>query len=488
MAVDSKGNIYAAGVGEKRQTAPTTAPSGSIGVVVAAPAPSGGQTTPPMTTGTSPPPVPGSGPGLPNLGGSEVYRLSPEGSPNTVWSSRDDLVYALTFDAEGRLLAGTGNRGKIYAIFGTQYVDLAQASANQVTAFASDPEGGIYVATSNLGKVFQLGPKLVNEGTYESDVFDAKNFSRWGRVEVRGRGDYELLARSGNVDNPDRNWSPWKPVNLAENLPMDVPQARFVQWKAVLRPGKSMPVVDSVGVNYLPKNVAPEVENVTVLVGSRVPAGTHTDSESSSSYEPPLPSVKDRRSIAVKWKGHDDNDDSLSYSVYYRGDGETRWKLLRDDVSERFVNLDSNLFPDGGYEIRVVASDSPSHSPENTLTGEAVSPRFEVDNTPPLVESLAAKAEGSKAHVTFRAVDSFSPVTRAEFSIDASDWQLIDPVGQISDSKVENYDFTVPLASQIAGSKEAAAASSQEHTIVVRAYDRFDNMGSAKISVNEAGR
>jgi len=45
-------------------------------------------------------------------------------------------------------------------------------------------------------------------------VFDAKNFSKWGRVEVRGNGDFQIFARSGNVDNPDRNWSVWKPVNL----------------------------------------------------------------------------------------------------------------------------------------------------------------------------------------------------------------------------------------------------------------------------------
>ena len=490
LAVDREGNIYAAGVGEKRGAPPAaSAPAGSIGIIVATPsatlqaAPSG----PPSAPASSAPAVVSGGA---NLGGSEVYRLSPDGSPKTVWSSRDDLVYALAFDAEGRLLTGTGNRGRIYAIEGKQYIDLAQASANQVTAFARDPHGGLYAATSNLGKAFLLGPTPNSKGTYESDVFDARNFSRWGRVEVRAQGDYEIFARSGNVDNPDRNWSAWKPVDVKDNLPIDAPSARFIQWKAELRPGKVTPAIDSVTINYLPKNVAPEVNDVTVLVGWRVPAGSHTEPESSNStFEPVIPTVKDKRSIAVKWKAHDDNGDELVYSVSYRGDGETQWKLLRDKVDERFVNLDSDLFPDGGYEIRVVASDSPSHSTEDALTGEATSPRFEVDNTPPRIESLAAKAEENKIHVTFRAVDSFSPVTRAEYSIDAGDWQIVDSVGQISDSKTENYDFQVPLDSAgqaSAGHKAAAHPSSttQEHTIVVRAYDRFDNMGSAKIVVN----
>ncbi len=128
-----------------------------------------------------------------NLGGSEVYRIAPDGSPKTMWSSHEDLVYALAFDQAGHLLAGTGNRGKIYVIGSNDYTDLAKASANQVTAFARAPKDGLYAATSNLGKVFLLGPSPVAEGTYESDVFDAKNFSQWGRVEVRGKGNYRSV-------------------------------------------------------------------------------------------------------------------------------------------------------------------------------------------------------------------------------------------------------------------------------------------------------
>ncbi len=272
--------------------------------------------------------------------------------------------------------------------------------------------------------------------------------------------------------------------------------ARFIQWKAVLQPGTPAPTIDSVVINYLPKNVAPEVSDVTVLVGSRVPAGTHSEPEvpAVTGYEAPVPTVKDRRSIVVKWKAHDDNDDTLDYDVYYRGDGETRWKLLREDVDDRFVNLDSDLFPDGGYTVRVVASDSPSHAAEDALTGEATSSRFEVDNTPPRVEALNARVEGDQIHITFRAEDSFSPISHAEYSIDAGDWQIVEPVGQISDSKTESYDFRVATpASEPDKAEEAAAgkrvANPGEHTIIVRVYDRYENMGIEKIVVNvPAGR
>ncbi len=496
LAVDGLGNIYAAGAGEKRGTTPPPGPAGTVPFATAPP-PSGGTVITLGAQGSST--APGAStptftaipyPNVTNLGGSEVYRLAPDGSPKTIWSSREDLVYAFAFDQAGRLLAGTGNRGKIYVIGGKDYIDLDKASANQVTAFARMPKGGLYAATSNLGKIFLLGPALVEEGTYESDVFDAKNFSQWGRVEVRGSGDFQLFARSGNVDNPDRNWSLWKQVDLQKELPVDAPPARFVQWKAVLRPGKPSTGIESVTLNYLSKNVAPEVQDVTVVVGSRVPAGTHTEPESSGPnvYTVPIPMIRDKHFIAVKWKAQDENDDSLVYSVFYRGDGESRWKLVREGVDERFVNLDSDLFPDGGYTIRVVASDAPSHSPEETLTGESTSPRFEVDNTPPHIESLITQVQGDKLHVTFRAVDSFSPIGRAEYSLDANDWQVVEPVGHISDYKVEGYDFTVPIPAESTSDRKGVAndGAADEHTLVIRVYDRFENMGISKVVVKAA--
>jgi hypothetical protein len=498
LAVDGQGNIYAAGAGEKRGSAPPT-PSGPApgGVVIVAPGSSpasGIQVSPSGGAGTNPPPVVAAAPNIAALGGSEIYRIAADGSPKTLWSSREDLIYALAFDGTGRLLAGSGNRGKIYAIGKNVHTDLAEASASQVTAFARNPKGGLYVATSNVGKIFVLGPNPVNEGTYESDVFDAKNFSKWGRVQVRGDGSFDLFARSGNVDNPDRNWSSWTHVNLRNDLPIDAPAARYLQWEVILRPGKSMPVLDSVVVNYLPKNVAPEVDGVTVVTGARVPSGVRTETASASTgYEPPIPTVKDKNSIAVKWKAHDENDDTLVYDVYYRGDGETRWKLLREDVDERYVNLDPDLFPDGGYTIRVVASDSPSHAAEDALTGDATSARFEVDHTPPRFEALAAKVEGDKIHVSFRAQDGFSVIDQAEYSIDAGTWQPIEPVGKISDSKSESYDFMVPVPVNIVSDtkqdvkpNDPVGLSTGEHTIIVRVYDRFDNMESAKVMVNVA--
>jgi sugar lactone lactonase YvrE len=482
LAIDKDGNIYAAGAGEKHGG--TSSPSFSMPIPVLSSPPStvpqSSPSTPSSSSGTAPVTVSLTSPGA---GGSEIYRIAPDGSPARIWSSHEDLVYALAFDQHGHLLAGTGNRGHIFAISDAdQYTDLLKATASQVTAFTPAPGGGLYVSTSNLGKVFLLGAESASEGTYQSDVFDAHIFSRWGRAEFRGAGYVEFFARSGNVDNPDRNWSGWKKIDLQKDSSVTVPAARFIQWKAVLHSGDPAPRVDSVTLNYLPKNVPPEFDDVTVQPGVRYQSLPKTPGPDAAQphFDAPPPSTRDRDSIGVRWAVHDDNDDQMVYSVYFRGDGQTRWLLLKDNLTDKFYSFEASFLPDGGYTIKVVASDAPSHSPGQALTAERESARFEVDTTPPQIENLLASLDGAQLHVSFRAVDSFSPIRRAEYSVDAGDWQYVEPLGQISDSKTENYDFRAAVPLDPAASQTTNPSGQIEHVVVVRVYDRYDNMSSAK--------
>jgi hypothetical protein len=495
LALDRAGNIYAAAVGEKKGGSGASSSGLTTAVFsMSSSTPAGGSSPQvpglPVTTAPSAPsmtgpfPFPGGG----ASSGSDVYRIAPDGSPTRLWTSHEDIVYALAFDSQGRLLAGTGNRGHIFAITGLDdFSDLLKAAASQVTGFAKAPGGGVYAATSNLGKVFVLGPGPEAQGTYESDVFDARIFSRWGRAEFRGSGNVDLYARSGNVDNPDRNWSAWKKIDLGKNDETGIPSARYAQWRAVLHAGTAAPGVDSIALSYLPKNVAPEIDDVTVQVGVKYQplprtAGISLGSDSSTlssgtHFENPPSSSHDRDSVGVKWSAHDENDDQIVYSIFYRGDGQTRWLLLKDNITDKDDSFDASLLPDGGYTVKVVASDAPSHSPGEALTASRESRRFEVDTTPPRIENLSAIVEGGQIHVNFRAIDNFSPLKRAEYSVDAGEWKFVEPVGQLSDAKTENYDFKASPET----SKDGGASS--EHVVVVRVYDRYENMGASKILI-----
>src|SRR5271157_5011469 len=491
LAIDGAGNIYAAAAGEKRPGGTTP----GMGIMLATPAQNppapGGNIT--ISAAPTAPMTPFPAPGLGATGGSEIYRIAPDGAPSRLWSSHEDLAYALGFDQRGRLLAGTGNRGHIFAINGVDdFTDLIKASATQITAFAAAPGGGLYASSSNLGKIFVLGPGLESEGTYESDVFDAHVFSLWGRASARSGGNsgIELYARSGNVDNPDRNWSKWTRINLtlASGSELGVPAARFVQWKAVLHASNPAPRIDDVLLNYLPKNVAPEIDEIIVQPGYHyqpIPhvTGSEPPAPGQPRFDPPPPAVRDRDSVGIRWSAHDDNDDQLVYSVYYRGDGESRWLLLKNNLTDRYYSFDASLLPDGGYTVKIIASDAPSHSPGEALYAERVSARFEVDTTAPVIENLTATLDGKQIRVRFRASDSFSPIKRAEYSLDGGDWQFVEPVGQLSDSKTEDYDFRLAVPQAQAPPPPMTENTANDHVVVVRAYDRFDNLATAKTAI-----
>jgi hypothetical protein len=475
LAVGDNGVIYAASVGDKSHNPLPPLPvqgQGSITITVVQP-----ESLQAANTSVSVPE------------GSEIYALREGQAPRRVWAGKDEIVYALAARKDG-LLALTGNRGHIFRIAGDgDYADIAHLDAQQGLSLAAveDKEGagGVLIGTGNTGKLVRLG--AIEKHEYASDVLDAGALARFGRIEVEpGSTGYELLTRSGNVEQPVRGWSDWQPLKDGEAAS---PAGRFFEWKAVLHPGGSL---GSVGVNYLPVNSAPVVDDLVVVTGARInpqtliqnqpggvpptinisfPSSSQNTINFDATASAPLQAIKDRTAITVRWAAHDDNGDELIYSLYLRGDGETVWRLLKDQITDKAYSFDATLIPDGGYQIKVVASDAPSHTPADALTGDKISERFEVDTTPPIVNGLKATAEPA-ARVTFDAEDAFSPIAHAEYSLDAGPWQYIDPVGVLSDSKHEHYDFRLPAA--------ALENKAGEHLITVRVYDRHDNVGLAK--------
>lgn len=491
LAIDPAGDLFAAGVGNKGPVSASGLPplpvTGSVGVSVTF--------VTPGSAGAA-----ASNSVVPD--GSEIYRIAADGTPSRLLSLHDDVVYALSF-RNGQLFAASGNRGRIYQIDpGTagSFTDVAHLGATQATAFAEGKDG-LEVGTSNTGKVYRLGDEPAAKASYTSEVFDAGVFSRWGRVEAQyDAPGFDLSVRTGNVPNPLGGWSDWANVRPNGGA-AGVPAGRYAQWRTELHATAQL---NAVGLNYLQRNIAPVVDEVVVAPGARVTAngaaiaGTppptvqvvfpsanaavaQAISLAQESGSTPLTAQKDRTAITVRWAAHDDNGDDLLFHVFYRGQGETTWRLLRDNISDRFLSFDSALLPDGPYQIKIVASDAPVHTDADTLTGERVSTGFLIDTTAPVISGMSATLAGvhrELLHATFEAHDLTSPIAHAEYSVDAGPWQYLEPAGGLSDSLGERYSWTVPLGAVRAPVTQEAGNA--EHVIAVRVYDRFENMGSAK--------
>jgi hypothetical protein len=80
--------------------------------------------------------------------------------------------------------------------------------------------------------------------------------------------------------------------------------------------------------------------------------------------------VNQKGAQSFQWTATDKNRDILSYDLFYRGDTERTWKVLKRDVEDGFYSIDSDTLPDGTYIVRVVASDGSSNPADRALSGE----------------------------------------------------------------------------------------------------------------------
>ena len=501
VAVAKDGSIYAAGVGNKAPAtpiAPVPLAPPAAPAQVGAPAGMPGGTTVRIAAAAAP--IFGAQTAA-LQGGSEVYRIAADGAPRRIWSHAQDIVYAITFDREGRVILGTGNRGRIVRLDSDAvYTQLLDASPTQVTGFASGPKSELYAITGNIGKLYRIGPGLEKSGTFESEVLDAGNFAQWGRISFRGAAGVSVSTRAGNVGHPESNWSAWAPLQQ-DATKMTVcdrcgtgrtasPAARFLQYKVELESSAtaSAPELSYIDVAYLPKNIAPVVDQVEITPSNyRFPPVALTITPTNNITLPPLGQHRNptanpleggasqtmnyaKGHTGARWTASDENGDALVYKVEVRGVKETAWKLLKEGVKDKYLSWDSTAFPDGEYVVRVTASDSPANPKDQVLEASLVSDPFLIDNTPPEISNLAASSSNGKAIVTWKARDALSNIDKAEYSVNGGEWLVVDPVNKLSDSPEEEYRLTLDR-------------TPGEQVIAVRVNDEFDNQAVAKVVV-----
>jgi hypothetical protein len=426
---------------------------------------------------------------------SAVFRVLPDGGSDVLWSSQQVTAFSVAPAPQGGVLIGTSDKGRIYQVTDDgRDTLLVQSSEDQISSLVVRGRD-VLAASSNQGKLFRLTAEPAGEGTYESPVRDARFSAAWGRIWWRGRGAVELQTRSGNTERPDQTWSEWsEPYRAAAGAAVTSPRARFIQWRAVLRSqaggvaAAEAARVEGVSVAYLPRNVAPEVVQVTTLpVGvALLPAvQVQTDPNlEASGLDPsliaPVPQVPARRAfqrgaIAIQWQAEDRNGDSLEYAVYYRALGETDFHLLRENLRDNFFTVDGAALGDGRYVFRVVATDAPDNSVGAALAGERTSEPVQIDNTPPVVRAVGKPAllAGLNTSLAFTAEDANGMIRRADVSMDGGPWRAVFPEDGIADSPAETFRLSLPLS------------GAGEHIVALRVFDAGGNTGNARVVVRK---
>ena len=502
LTVGPNDEIYVAGVGMKQSTGGTptgvtpVAPTMASNTPTTSTGPAGAQgqriaVAPPSTTGVSATTI---------SGGSEVYRIDPDGTPLRVFSNGTDVIYAVAIDAQGIPWIGTGNKGGVYRL-DTPYLftALPMLSPTQATAIVARRNGGLAVATGNVGKIVAVGPGLERNGTIESEVLDVAAFSSWGRLAHEDKlngGGLAFETRSGNLERPQKNWTAWAPLKDGR---VASPQARFLQWRGTLTGnGQQSPELREVDVAYMAKNLPPRLEevegtpmnyrssassfsmpsnpvpnspatlNLPALGRSRPRQPNAPPMMPSSMPGSPLMLTYQKGSVGARWLAIDDNGDALTYKIEIKGASEIAWKLLRDKLREQSIGWDSTAFPDGQYQVRVTVSDSPGNPPGQGLSAMMESEPFTIDNTPPVISNLTAEPASTNINLRFHVKDELTVLAKVEYSVDGGEWMIAEPTTRLTDSKEHDYHLLVPRPGY------------GEILVAVRATDSNDNVATEK--------
>jgi hypothetical protein len=417
---------------------------------------------------------------------SALYRINPDNTVETLWSSKEENVYDV-LALEKQILFSTDQDGHIYGLAPDRRVTLVTQTNEGETVRLLPSEHSVLAATGNMGRIFRLGEGPGLNGSYEAPVHDTGTASRWGslmwRADLPSGVKVQFRTRSGNSAKPDRTWSEWsEPLSASAGSRVTSPNARYIQWKVEMTGAAgATPTLNSVILAYLPQNTPPVLKSINVITQaaptvqakaatSAAYSVTVTDSDSGSAGTPTQTlSRAAAQQITITWIVEDPDGDRLVHSLYFRGEDETQWKLLRSNLHENSITFDADVFADGKYFFRVVSSDRESNPPASAREATLISTPVMVDNTPPTVSVGEVKRTGASAHVEWEASDAASPLRRCEYSLDANSWVPMDSVDGVIDS--QNEKFALDLS----------ALSPGEHLLVIRTADSANNTGVAKV-------
>jgi hypothetical protein len=332
---------------------------------------------------------------------------------------------------------------------------------------------------ANVGGLASMGSGYAPEGNYTSEVFDATQSSKFGKIQLHGTlpagTTLTIATRSGNVKEPtEASWSKWSDEqSAAEFVQTKSPSARFFQYRFTFasKAPTASAVVNDVDVAYLMPNLPPQIRGIKVILGSKnaPPPQPAPEGAEPPSGPPPIPSG---RIQTISWDAGDPNNDPLVYSLFYRQGINAPWILLKDKLKETNYEWDTRSVADGRYQVKVVASDAAANPVGMGKTANRVSDTVLVNNTPPTIGDIKTAVNGDSVTITLRAVDRTGTIAAVDYAVDSSqDWQAATP----SDTMFDSPESAATLT--------AAKLAPGPHEIALRVTDNRGNQAFQSVFV-----
>jgi len=389
-----------------------------------------------------------------------IYKITKDGFVTDIFS--EAAIFFTLAAQEKKLFVGTGNDARLFTVdpdSEQQAIIYEDEQASQITAVVAAGED-VYLGTANPAKLIKLGDGFTPEGTYASELIDAGQPAKWGKLQIEAdipQGCKVMAAsRSGNVkDVNDPTFSNWTELEeVTEPIQLRCPLGRFCQYKLVLksRDGQKSPLVREIAVAHTIPNLAPKVQEVSV---SRIETGAK------------------KGVFKISYKAKDNNDDKLIYKIDFRRVGRTNWIELEDELEADSLEWDGKTVEDGRYETRVTASDERSNTTTTSLTGSRMSEPVVVDNTGPVIREYSLDSGGKAVTLKLKVFDELSAIGQVHYTVDSNaEWIGTIPDDLIYDTTEE--DFTIVIEDLETG----------EHIITVKVSDDVGNTTYKTFEVN----
>jgi hypothetical protein len=420
------------------------------------------------------------GTGQPASNGNAIYRIDPNGLVTEIF--RGPLLILSIVEHDGVLLVATGSEGAVYQLnpASDETLVIARVDAKQVTTLLPAHDGRIILGLANTGGIASMGSGYAPTGTYTSQVFDATQASKFGKLQIHGSlpadTSMTVATRSGNVKEPsDSAWSKWSDEQpVKQFVQSQSPAARFFQYRFTLTtksPAVS-PLVNDVDVAYLAPNLPPQIKGIKVLLGSHAGQAQPQQGQEPESAQAGQPNIPSGRIQTITWDASDPNNDPLVYSLYYRQGTASPWILLKDKLKDTSYEWDTRSVADGRYQIKVVASDAAANPVGMGKTANRVSDTVLVNNTAPTIGDIKTTVKGTSVIIDLRAVDRIGTIAAVDYAVDSSqDWQAATP----SDTMFDSPESAATLT--------AEKLSPGPHEIAIRVTDNRGNQGFTNVLV-----
>ncbi|MBD3856341.1 MAG: hypothetical protein IFJ97_04155 [Acidobacteria bacterium] len=417
---------------------------------------------------------------LPEINGktatSEILKLTAEGGLLSVHRFTREVATSIAWDGEG-LLVGTGFEGEVWRFVDSGGARVATIDAVQVVGVV---DGGAALLTQGPGGVFWRRMEGARAGRFRSKAQQFKQPVRFGEYRVEPvSDDLRIRFRSGVSADPDKTWLTWTEWMPASGGWVGLPAARSLQWEVDFpADAKTAPLVDRVEVAVVEVNLPPRMKMLVVeepgvvYLSAPPPTGpvieaVHPDVNGiftviDDSAPKKNGSTKGKKYYragfrTVSWQVSDPNKDPLQYRLEI--EDRNGFNLnVRERIAGTQLGVDTHALPDGTYRFRLTATDAPGN-PEGAIEVSRASRWFAVDNTAP---KASLRRTGDRWVVTVQ--DNLSPIVRAEWSRDGSEWTSLAPTDGLLDGREETFEFP---------------AVSGRHMIVVRVVDRQHNRATA---------